>query len=279
MKKIIVLISIFVLILLLVGCDSIQPSTDDTTPNSPETSKLATEQTGDSNSHETDTHCNGNSDINTPEGTENSVGEIEGESFNPAVEISEDDTNTLSEIFDTDIRKEEPTDCESYGTYAEFMTDIYLCDDVYRTKDTPTHGSGLIALSMGQDIFEVKDYKILLCVDECDHIAIVSRASQGYAPVYSVVLDGKMDGNFKTYKFKMAIPEPMAEDLKNHGDYENIMEQLESNYHYLLVIDENHYAYIHLKAKDGDEKIENEAELADSIIKKAEINLNFDIEE
>ena len=62
MKKIIVLISIFGLILLLVGCNSIKPGTDDTTPNTPEISEPATEQTGDSNSDETDTHSNENND-------------------------------------------------------------------------------------------------------------------------------------------------------------------------------------------------------------------------
>ena len=62
MKKIIVLISIFGLILLLVGCNSIKPGTDNTTPNTPEISEPATEQTGDSNSDETDTHSNENND-------------------------------------------------------------------------------------------------------------------------------------------------------------------------------------------------------------------------
>ena len=168
---------------------------------------------------------------------------------------------------------------ESDDSYAEFLVDIYLCDDVYRTNDTPTYGSGSIALPTVQDVLEVNDYQILLCADECDHSAIVSRASQGYATVYQVVLDGEIDGNFQAFKFKMAIPEPMVENLKNQGNYEDIIEQIESNYYYLIVIDENHYAYIHLERKEGVEKIEHEAELADSIIKKAEINLNLDIGE
>lgn len=155
----------------------------------------------------------------------------------------------------------------------EFLVDIYLCSDVDHTKDTPTHGSGSIALTMTQDVLEIKEYQLLLCSDKCEPTTVVRRASQGNAAVYSVISDGELDGNFQTLKFKMAIPEPMVEDLKQQGVYEDTTEKLESNYYYLLVLDETHYAYIHLGRKAGVEKVENEAELADSIVKNAEINL------
>ena len=166
--------------------------------------------------------------------------------------------------------------------YDEFLTDIYLCDDVYRSDSTPTHGTGSIMLPMAQDTLELKNYDILLCCDGCTPESVVSRASQGYAPAYQVVSDGEIDGNFKVLKFKMVIPEPMLEDIKDQGVYEQLTEQIESQYYYLLVLDENHYAYIHLERIEGAEIIESEAELADSIVKNAKIsfepnNKKFDL--
>ena len=160
----------------------------------------------------------------------------------------------------------------SYDRYDIFEDDIYLCDDVYRSDDTPTHGTGSIALPMGQDFLKVEDFDILLCGDGCSPESVVSRASQGYAPAYRVVSDGEIDGNFKVLKFKMEIPEQMLEDIKKQGVYEQITEEIESKYYYLLVLDEQHYAYINLERIEGAEKNENEAELADSIVKNARIS-------
>jgi len=160
----------------------------------------------------------------------------------------------------------------SYDNYDVFEDEIYLCDDVYRSDDTPTHGTASIALPMAQDVLELKDYDILLCGDGCEPTAVVSRASQGYAPAYRVVPNGEIDGNFKTLKFKMEIPEGMLEDVKKQGVYEQIVEEIESQYYYLLVLDEKHYAYMHLERKEGIKKIEDEAELADGIVKNAKIN-------
>ncbi|MBQ7974633.1 MAG: hypothetical protein IJ300_02980 [Clostridia bacterium] len=159
----------------------------------------------------------------------------------------------------------------SHDNYDVFEDEIYLCDDVYRGDDTPTHGTASIALPMAQDVLEVKDYDILLCGDGCSPESVVSRASQGYAPAYRVVADGEIDGNFKVLKFKMEIPEQMLEDIKKQGVYEQITEEIESKYYYLLVLDEKHYAYINLERIEGAEKIENEAELADSIVKNARV--------
>ena len=166
----------------------------------------------------------------------------------------------------------------SYDNYDVFEDEIYLCDDVYRGDDTPTHGTGSIALPMGQDILEVKDYDILLCGDGCSPESVVSRASQGYAPAYRVVADGEIDGNFKVLKFKMEIPEQMLEDIKTQGVYEQITEEIESKYYYLLVLDEKHYAYINLERIEGAEKSENEAELADAIVKNARVTFEPDNE-
>lgn len=160
----------------------------------------------------------------------------------------------------------------SYDSYDVFEDEIYLCDDVYRSDDTITHGTGSIALPMGQYVLKVEDFDILLCGDGCPPESVVSRASQGYAPAYRVVPDGEIDGNFKTLKFKMEIPEQMLEDINKQGVYEQIAEELESHYYYLIVLDEKHYAYIHLERIEGAEKLEYEAELADSIVKNARIS-------
>ncbi len=152
--------------------------------------------------------------------------------------------------------------------HEEFSADIYLCDDVYRTAETPTHGSGTIMLPMAQDALTIEDYKILLCGDGCDPADVVSRASQGYALAYKVVAAGELDGNFRILKFKMEIPAPMVDELKEQGSYNNILEQIERNYHYLLILDEKHYAYIHLK--DNEDSV-NGTELADDVIKKATV--------
>jgi len=138
--------------------------------------------------------------------------------------------------------------------YEEVLADIYRCDDVYRTDDTPTHGSGTIALPKSQDVWEVKDYQILLCDDGCDPADVVSRASQGYALAYPVFLEGEFDGNYHAYKFK-----------------------IERNYYslYLLVLDDSHYAYIELEKKVNDETTEYEEELADCFIKNVKISFNI----
>ncbi|MBE6551607.1 MAG: hypothetical protein E7665_05665 [Ruminococcaceae bacterium] len=171
--------------------------------------------------------------------------------------------------------KEKAQNLESHlNRQGEFWADIYLCDDVYLTDDTPIHGSGSVILPTNQDVLEVNDYRIILCSDKCDPSEIVQRAFQGYAPVYSVVYNGEFNGNFKILKFNLEIPEPIIEDFEKKGDYqtiENMTERIESIYQYLLVLDDNHYAYVCLERKEGVEKHEHEAELADSIVKSARV--------
>ncbi len=160
----------------------------------------------------------------------------------------------------------------SYDRYDVFEDEIYLCDDVYRSDDTLTHGTGSIALPMGQDVLEVADYDILLCGDGCSPESVVSRASQGYAPSYTVVPNGEIDGNFKVLKFKLKIDEAWLKNMHDQGINVAIAEEMYGHYYYLLVLDEKHYAYIHLDAIDGGEEIEHEAELADSIVKNARVS-------
>ena len=114
----------------------------------------------------------------------------------------------------------------------------------------------------------------LLCEDGCEVLDVVNRASQGYAAVYQVVADGEFDGNYKTYKFKMAIPQEMNEE-----DKQQMIEPPAGNYYYLLKADEKHYAYIHIARKTDAESLENEAEIVDTIVKNAEITLDLEVAE
>ena len=154
----------------------------------------------------------------------------------------------------------------------EFFVDIYACDEVYKTEETKIYGKGSVDLTNIQDNFEVFDCQLLLCEDKCNPADVVSRMSQGYAAVYQVALDEEFDGNYKTQEFKMVIPEGMIDEFENQ---ENEAAPKDGNYYYLLTLDETHYAYVHIGRKEGLKKIENEAEVADSIIKNAQVNLEI----
>jgi len=251
MKKIIITLFLVVLLLSAVGCSQTPPdepySTDISTENNQPAEPLLN-NAGSSGSNGDD------SDNNYDDNSNNNGSNDSGDNYNGSSDINDSDDNNSDDNYD------------------EFSADVYLCDDVYRTDDTPTHGSGSIALPMTQDVLKIADYQLLLCDDGCEPSDVVSRASQGYAPVYQVVSDGELEGNYHIFRFKMVLPEQMAEDLKNQGDYEYITEQLESSYYYLLVLDANHYAYIHLARNEGAEKIERETEFSDSIVKDAKIS-------
>ncbi len=150
---------------------------------------------------------------------------------------------------------------------------IYRCDDVYRTDDTPTHGNGTITLAIEGSGFEVTDCQLLLCDDGCEQNAVVSRASQGYAVAYNTVLAREFEGNYPTRAFSMGIPEPMVDDLIKQGIYEKFVDELEREYYYLLSLDRTHYAYICIEPMEGTQKVENEAEIIDGIIKN--VNVSF----
>ena len=144
MKKMLIILLVAVLVLSAVGCSQTPPNVPDV-PNVPD----------DTN----DTNDTNDADVQN-------------------VPIVPDDTDNQAEPNGTEGQL---LDGENYE---EFLADIYLCDDVYRSKDTPIHGTASISLPMAQDVLELKDYDVLLCGDGCDPAAVVSRASQGYAPVY-----------------------------------------------------------------------------------------------
>ncbi len=159
--------------------------------------------------------------------------------------------------------------------YDEFSNGIYLCTDVYRTNQTPTHGRGTIAIPTA-DIFELSDYDILLCNDGCDQTDVVSRRFWGYAPSWRIdkyVEFTADDGwSYYTRRYINEVPENIKAEMISQGAPESVTNP--RDYIYLLTLDENHYAYIHLKGKEGVEPAINESKLADNIVKSAIVTLS-----
>ncbi len=151
------------------------------------------------------------------------------------------------------------------GTPARYFMDIYRCDDVYRTEDTPTHGSGTVTLSSPEEPLSVTDVKIIACADGCRREDVVSRAAQGYAKVADVVETGFFQGEYAVYRYGFSLSAAGAEDMKNQGTYEEYMTFLSGKYFYLFILDDIHYAYISVERKNGETPVENEAFLADTV--------------
>lgn len=151
--------------------------------------------------------------------------------------------------------------------------DIYRCDDVYRTDDTPTHGSGTISIPINVSEYELSDFEILFCDDGCDPTDVVSRAFWGYGPGWRIDKYEEHtanDGwNFGTRKYINEVPDSIKNDMISQGAPESITNP--RDYIYLLALDEKHYAYIHIKGIEGTEKVDNEQAIADEFVKKAQV--------
>ena len=149
------------------------------------------------------------------------------------------------------------------------FTYIRRCGDEYSEENL---GHGTIHLPEYPDSLKLKAYGIVFCDEEWDERTIIDVAIQGWARAYHMESDGELEGNHKILKFKMAIPEQMIEVLtKRPGQYEEILADLARNYYYLIPLDETHYGYFHF---EGDNE-----ELADSIVKNAQITINLLTEE
>lgn len=133
-------------------------------------------------------------------------------------------------------------------------------------------GIGTMHLPEFPDSIKLKDYGIVFCDDGCNAEGIINRAIQGWGRVYHIESDSELEGNHKILKFKMTVPEQMIEVLtKRPGQYEEILADLARNYYYLIPLSDTHYGYFHF---EGDNE-----ELADSIVKNAQITINLLTEE
>lgn len=133
-------------------------------------------------------------------------------------------------------------------------------------------GIGTMHLPEFSDSIKLKDYGIVFCDEEWDERTIIDVAIQGWAKAYHMESDGELEGSYKVLKFKMTVPEQMIEVLtKRPGQYEEILADLARNYYYLIPLSDTHYGYFHF---EGDNE-----ELADSIVKNAQITINLLTEE
>ncbi len=173
---------------------------------------------------------------------------------------------------------QKPGDAEQgefvHPTEYEIYSDIYLCDDVYITEDTKSYGNGTVSFSAGSDIFEVTDFKLLWCCDGCDRSHMVSRASQGYAPAYEVTETFELSGRYPVFKYKMELPDQTAEELRAQGTYDEVIQRINSSYHYLADLGEDIYAYVCFERKADAIKYEAESQMADEFIQKAFFDLD-----
>ena len=149
------------------------------------------------------------------------------------------------------------------------FTYIRRCGDEYAEENL---GHGTIHLPEYPDSLKLKAYGIVFCDEEWDERTILDVAIQGWARAYHMENDGELEGNHKILKFKMTVPEQMIEVLtKRPGQYEEILADLARNYYYLIPLSDTHYGYFHF---EGDNE-----ELADSIVKNAQITINLLTEE
>ena len=154
---------------------------------------------------------------------------------------------------------------------ASVTVPVYLCDDVYRSDDTPTHGEYTITFPHGLGEYLLADCELLLCDDDCDPTDVVSRAYWGYGPAWRVdryVEFSEADGwNYPARRYDTAPPDEIAEQMREQGAPEYEINKRE--YLYLVTLDETHYAYIVLKAKNTDISVkpENETDITDALVK------------
>lgn len=184
------------------------------------------------------------------------------------------DPLTVTEYPGTERDTDVPADVTKYY---DFDADIYLCNDVYITNETPTYGKGTLSLSL-TDKFELKDYQLLLCLDGCDCTSVFSRALWGYAPAWRLEKFEKFtvgEGwSFETRRYDLTPPEDIKEDMIAQGAPDSLTNP--RDYIYLLTLDGTHYAFVHLKGREEFERAENEMQLADEIIKRVKVEFTPD---
>jgi hypothetical protein len=139
---------------------------------------------------------------------------------------------------------------EGYQMYQK-VTEGYSCEIRDCVESSETYGKATLYLPVWSPTWQVKDVRVIRCEDGCEPSALVSRAAYGNAPVYSPILQEEFYGNYHIYQFQMTVPEAMVEDLKNSGSYDAVVAELERNVYCLFVLDETHYAYLHLEYSEA----------------------------
>ncbi len=188
-------------------------------------------------------------------------------------EDSEKETSPASEETTEHISTNQPQE-NSSSTPSENATDLSGVSYLHRCDDANINealGNGTIQLPELPAGISLQECALVLCDDGCDAKELTQRLTQGFARTYNMESDGELNGNHRILKFKMTVPEQMADTLKQQGIYEDVLAEHTSNYYYLIPLDETHYGYIHLEG-------ENEED-ADSIAKRTQIAINLLTEE
>ncbi len=194
-------------------------------------------------------------------------------------ETESDVTETESDVpeTETDVPGSEK-DCLDSAPIEEdqllLSLSIYLCDDVYRSASTPTHGEASVYSPVPLTDYVMEDCKILLCADGCDPADVVNRAFSGYAPVWRIdqyeeytTADG---WHFDTRRYINEVPEYIRQQMKDQGAPEYVMFPRE--YLYLVTLDETHYAYFDMVPADVEgEKPADEVALVNELVKQFRI--------
>ena len=145
----------------------------------------------------------------------------------------------------------------------------YSCEIWDYEDPSATYGKATVCLREWSDTWSVKDVQVIRCEDGCEPSSLVSKAVYGNAPVYAPKLQEEFDGeDYHTFKFQMTVPEAMAEDLKNSGEYDTVVKELERNVYVLIAVDETHYAYLHLECNKVSEYM---AQNATSLVRRPTI--------
>ena len=155
---------------------------------------------------------------------------------------------------------------------------IYLCDDVYRDENTPTHGESTIVFPAGLGEYALKSCEVLLCDDGCDPTDVVSRAFWGYGPAWRIdryeeyaTADG---WSYPTRRYINEVPEDIREQMRQQGAPDSVLYPRE--YLYLVTLPDNRYAYICVEPSDVDSvKPENEEALVNTLVASVQIGLTL----
>ncbi len=160
--------------------------------------------------------------------------------------------------------------------------DIYLCDDVYRSADTPTHGRAEVFLPIALTDYTVTECQILLCEDGCDPTDVVSRAFWGYGPAWRIdqyeeyrAADG---WRFNTRRYINEVPEDIREQMADQGAPDSVIWPRE--YLYLVTLEPGMYAFIVIEPYEPDgAKNTDEIEQVNGFIRNMEAIIEIPISE
>ena len=159
---------------------------------------------------------------------------------------------------------------------------IYLCDDVYRSETTPTHGKSTITFPDGLNGYKLYTCEVLLCGDGCDPHDVVWRNFFGYAGGYDLQeMELTRTGSYPTKLYLMEYPEDIVaqilSDMEKGGasEEEKLAYRNRRWYLYLLTLDADHYACIFLEPENMAARPDNEQEILDALIASVAIGLSL----